>query len=110
MVCFLSSDGDTRAAVYLHNAGHDVEAELKRFFEEVAHAVTRTGFLGMAYTRFHDPVYLAARYVAWKTEGDILADGVGVILPHQVHVNREFNVFCHAEPTMTPPTVTEAWR
>ena len=110
MVSFLAADGTTVAAVYLHNAGHDVEAELKRFLGAVAEAVAVETPVEVRRTRFHDPSYLAARYIVWREGGEILVQSIGVIIPGQVHVNREFNVFCHAEPTLTLPDVTEAWR
>lgn len=104
-VSFLAADGEVMAAVYVHNAGHDMHAELKEFFDAVLGAVGE----GSAATRFHDPCYLAARYVAWKAGGaGVGLASVGVITdPARWHANRRFNVWCRAEPSVVPPDVSE---
>lgn len=105
MVCFIGADGSTQATVYVHNAGHDMHAELKEFFAAVLEAV---GEVPNA-TRFHDPCYLAARYVAWKAGGAGAGlASVGIIIdPERWHVNRRFNVWCRAEPSVISPDVSE---
>lgn len=105
IVSFAAANGTVMAAVYVHNAGRDMHAELKEFFAAVLDAVGEAPNA----TRFHDPCYLAARYVAWKAGGAGAGlASVGVITdPGRWHVHRRFSVWCHAEPSVIPPDVSE---
>lgn len=102
-VYFAAPDGDILAAVYLHFSGYDAGSDVRDFLAAVARAAAPDA----RAARFHDPSYLAARFIAWKTGGDLLALGVGVMIPGRVHVNRQFTVRCHDVPSLALPDVTE---
>lgn len=76
---FTDSDGDVWACVFLHNGGGDVKGGLDECFRRIAQAAAgATNRQDPGLTRFHDPSYLAARYIVWLVEDNILAQGVGV--------------------------------
>lgn len=106
LVNFIGPEGDKRAVVYLHNAGQDVVADINKFMRAVAGLVSAGG-LQSSDARFHDPTYLAARYVCWVAAGDLLCQGIGVVIPNQWYANREFNVLCHYPATLDLPEVME---
>lgn len=107
-VAFTSHDGEVLAAVYVHNAGSLTPETFAGFFATVA----RDCGPEPHDLRFHDPSYLAAKFVVWSAGTASMAfQGVGVITaPERIHAHRRFTVRCHAEPSAVPPEVTEAGR
>lgn len=105
-VIFTDHTGMPCAAVYVHN-GLNAAEELRDFFRAVVDASDGSGPHGL---RFHDPCYLAARYVAWLTGGSLAATGCGVIIPGSHHVHRWITVECHERPSGVFPRVTEEKR
>lgn len=104
-VAFTTHDGEVRAAVYVHNAGSFTAETFTEFFATVARECGPEPHR----MRFHDPSYLAAKFVVWNAgTASMRFQGVGVITdPERMHANRRFTVRCHAEESAVHPEVTE---
>jgi hypothetical protein len=106
MVSFTDADGDVIACVYQAGAFGDPGDDLSHFLNLVSEAARDEGSIPQL-TGFHDPGLLAARYVAWLTNGQ-LTSGTASIAPRGARDwDREYHVVCHPVPSWSPPPVRE---
>jgi hypothetical protein len=87
VVVFADASGD-RAAVYLHGDDGDVPDQLEEFFRHEDEVMR----LNPRYdNRFHDPQYLAARFVEYNFGPT--GRGVGVTVPSE-RDNANYRLLC----------------
>jgi hypothetical protein len=104
LVAFAGADGTVLVhARHVHgDPGEDVEQFLNAVADE-ARDEDRTP----ETTGFHDPGLLAARYVAWLTNGSVLSGNASIVAGESAGCTPAYVVRCHAAPSLDRPGVKE---
>ena len=101
-IAFCGHDGTEWARIYIHNRGDNGRQVLEQFFDDEAAAIAD----GTRDSRWHDPSYLAARFVAWDSRSAGL--GVGIVYEN-MEERWHWQVTCYqerpSEPADWPPVV-----
>jgi hypothetical protein len=107
--CFTSAKPIVIAKVYRHYDGDSMGSDLELFFSEVREQAK----LEDESPRFHDPSYLAAKFVVWQAahytrnkRSPLVFSGVGVVVEDPGDLRYEWFVECEPEGTVTPKVTT----